>query len=73
MARLPENGSFTLAVLLDESIYSVCSGHVLGEVDLMDQLKQRGFTPIHVRATDWFENDQAVLESIAALLPQKRK
>ena len=73
VARLPHDASFTLAVLLDESVYSVCSGHVLGEVDLMEQLAGRGFTPIHVRATDWFENDLAVLESIAALLPQKRK
>lgn len=65
--------NFSLAVLLDESVFSVCSGHVLGELDLFSQLRARGFTPVHVRATDWFENDQAVLDSIAALLPERKR
>ncbi len=73
VARMPKYPDFTLAVLLDESVFSVCSGHILGEVDLFMQLKDRGFSPIHVRATDWFENDQAVLESIALMLPERKR
>lgn len=73
VARVPEHPEFALAVLLDETVFSVCSGHILGEVQLMKQLREHGYSPIHVRATDWFENDQAVLDSIAALLPTKKK
>ncbi len=73
VARLPKQPDFALAVLLDETVFSVCSGHVLGEVRLMQHLRECGYSPIHVHATDWFENDQAVLDSIAALLPDKKK
>lgn len=73
IARLPGRDDFALAILLDESVYSVCGGHVLGEIDLMNQLRTRGFTPVHIRATDWFENDQLVLDAIVSKLPESKK
>ncbi len=73
VAYHPQQEGFALAVLLDESVSSVCHGHVLGEVDLMRELSGRGFTVCRVRATDWFESDQVVLEQIFALLPDKGK